>query len=186
MKRTTAVPNDLDVSVDIPTDITASLREISSRKLRNATRNALGAAARIIREAAANDAEFPIYSGILRRSLGIKNSKHTSRSIYSLVGARRRFEGPTLPQEVIRKGKQAARKSGIKYVPPTDRISKPSKYLHLMEKGFRHWRTLQFIEGHHMLQKAGQSTRAAVTQKIREKLSEALTKASTASEITTT
>ena len=183
-KYTRAVPNDLDVGVELPPEITQNLRMIGARTLRNATRNALGKAARIIRDAAAG--KTPIYSGILKKSLGIKNSKHTSKGIYSLVGARRRFEGPTQPLKTILKEKKSAKKAGISYKPSTKRVSKPSKYLHLVEKGFRHYKSGQFIEGKHMLKEATQATKAAVAQKIRESLAETLAKKSTPSEITTT
>jgi hypothetical protein len=186
MGRATPPPNDLDVSFDLPAEITANLRMIGSRTLRNATRNALGRAATVIKESARQQADFPVYSGILRQSLGIKKSKHTSKGIYALVGARRSFVGPTLPLKTIRKGKKAARAAGVPYTKTTKRMSKPSRYLHLVEKGFRHYRSGAFIKGHNMLRNAGMATKSAVAQVIREALSKSLTRATTPSEITTT
>ena len=183
-KYTRTVPKDLDVGVELPPEITQNLRMIGSKTLRNATRNALGKAATIIKEAAKPGT--PVYSGILQKSLGIKKSKHTSKGIYALVGARRRFEGPTQPKKTILKEKRDAKKAGVAYKPSTKRRSKPSKYLHLVEKGFRHYRSGQFIKGKSMLRNASQSTKAAVAAKIRESLSESLTRATTPSEITTT
>lgn len=183
-KYTRTVPNDLDVGVDLPPEITQNLRMIGSKTLRNATRNALGKAAVIIKDAAKPDT--PVYSGILRKSLGIKKSKHTSKGIYALVGARRRFEGPTQPMATILKQKREAKKAGVPYQPSTKKRSKPSKYLHLVEKGFRHWRSGQFIKGKGMLRGASQSTKSAVAASIRETLSQYLNRPTTPSEITTT
>jgi hypothetical protein len=185
-KRATPVPKDLDVTVEIPPDIAGSLREIGSRTLRNATRNALGKAASVINKAARAQPKFPVYSGILKQSLGVKKSKHTSRGIYALVGARRSFVGPTLPLETIREGKKAAKAAGVPYDVKTKRMSKPSRYLHLIEKGFRDNKSGAFIRGHNILKNAGMSTKPQVAQAIREALAKSLTRATTPSEITTT
>lgn len=184
MAKYRTVPKDLDVHVDMDPEITQNLRMIGARTLRNATRNALGKAARIIRDAARPNT--PVYSGILKKSLGIKNSRHTSAKIYSLVGARRGFEGPRQRRSTILRQKRSAKQAGVAYSPSTSKKSKPSRYLHLVEKGFRHYRSGQFIKGRGMLRSANQSTKAAVAAKIRESLSGSLTRATTPSEITTT
>jgi hypothetical protein len=183
-KYTRTVPKDLDVAVELPPEITQNLRMIGARTLRNATRNALGKAATIIKNAAAPDT--PVYSGILKKSLGIKKSKHTSKGIYALVGARRKFEGPTQPKKTILKQKRDAKKAGVPYQPSTKRRSKPSKYLHLVEKGFRHYRSGQIIKGKGMLRGASQATKAAVAASIRQTLSQYLNRPTASSEIPTT
>ena len=176
----------LDVGVDLPPEITQNLRMIGSRTLRNATRNSLAKAARHILSVARKTEPFPVYSGILRRSLGVKNSKHTSKNIYTLVGARRGFEGPRQKLSTILKQKKDAKRRGVAYSPSTNEKSKPTRYLHLVENGFRHWRSGQMIPGKKFLARAKQSSKTAVAQIIREKLSEKLTRPTTPSEITTT
>ena len=126
---TTAQIEALNFDVNLPSALMARLRDFGTRQMRNSARAAVGQAATIIKNAA--QPQTPVYSGILRRSLGKKDSKHTSKGIYSLVGARRRFVGPKLSRYRIKAIKAKARKAGKEpeFGAKTP-ISKPSRYLH--------------------------------------------------------
>ena len=174
---------NIDVQLEVPEEITAKLRDYGWRKLKNATRAALGQAATKIKRAAAG--MTPVYSGILKQSLTKKDSKHTSKSIYSLVGARRRMSGPKIPYEKKKKIKTAARAAGKQADFGKAQISRPVRYLHLVEKGFQP-KSGPRVPGKWMLKKGAESVRSEVTAKIREVLTQRLFQAKSSQEIPTT
>lgn len=179
----------LDVTFKLPPQLMDNLRDFGSRKVKNATRSALGQAATIIKRSA--EGQTPVYSGILKRSLGKKDSKHTAKSIYSLVGARRSFQGPKVPMNRQRRAKRQMKgaQGPVFYkelIGRKNQVAKPSKYLHLVEKGWTHYKTGKRIPGKHMLRNATTSSRGAVLSKIREVLTEKLHAAGSSQEIPTT
>lgn len=178
-----AAPGELNTAVAFDSDIVGRLRDISNRTLKLATRSALGKAATRIKGPAR--AATPVYTGLLRQSLEKKDSKHTSKAIYSLVGARRKIEGPAI-KGYVKKAK-AAKRAGKPFVVSraVTRKRKPSRYLHLVEKGFR-TRGGGFKPGVGMLSRAISSTKAEVIEVVRVTLSERLMNAKSSDQITST
>ncbi len=174
-------PNEFRVSVDMDTDLIGKLRDISNRTLRLATRAALHAAATEIKKVAKQ--KTPIYTGWLQKALQTKDSKHTSRKIYSLVGASRKIFGPAMKSYFKKKGE--AKRAGVPLVVKAKRIRKPSRYLHLVEKGFKH-RNGKQVKGKKMLGESIESTKAQVKDKVRLKLMERLAKHQPSDDIPTT
>jgi len=174
-------PNEFKASVTMDTDLIVKLRDISNRTLRLATRSALHAAATEIKKVAKQ--KTPIYTGWLQKSLQTKDSKHTSRKIYSLVGASRKIFGPAMQNYFRKKGD--AKRAGVPLKITTKKIRKPSRYLHLVEKGFRH-RGGKHVKGRRMLGESIESTKAQVKEKVRLKLMERLAKNQPSDDIPTT
>ena len=174
-------PNELNVSVDMDAEITRKLRDISSRTLRLATRAALHAAATEIKTVAKQ--KTPVYTGLLQKALQTKDSKHTSRKLYSLVGASRKIFGPAM-KNYFRK-KAEAKRAGVPLVVKSKKVRKPTRYLHLVEKGFRH-RSGKQVPGHGMLRKSMEQTKEQVKQRVRMKLMERLAKNQPSDDIPTT
>jgi HK97 gp10 family phage protein len=174
-------PNELNVSVDMDTEITRRLRDISSRTLRLATRAALHAAATEIKKVAKQ--KTPVYTGWLQKALQTKDSKHTSRKLYSLVGASRKIFGPAMKSYFRKKGE--AKRAGVPLVVKSKKVRKPTRYLHLVEKGFKH-RNGKQVPGHGMLRKSMEQTKEQVKRRVRLKLMERLAKHQPSDDIPTT
>jgi HK97 gp10 family phage protein len=163
------------------TDLIVKLRDISNRTLRLATRAALHAAATEIKKVAKQ--KTPVYTGWLQKALQTKDSKHTSRKLYSLVGASRKIFGPAMKSYFRKKGE--AKRAGVPLVVTSKKIRKPTKYLHLVEKGFKH-RNGKQVPGHGMLRKSMEQTKEQVKQRVRMKLMERLAKNQPSDDIPTT
>ncbi len=174
-------PNEFRASVDMDTDLIVKLRDISNRTLRLATRAALHAAATEIKKVAKQ--KTPVYTGWLQKALQTKDSKHTSRKLYSLVGASRKIFGPAMKSYFRKKGE--AKRAGVPLVVTSKKIRKPTKYLHLVEKGFKH-RNGKQVPGHGMLRKSMEQTKEQVKQRVRMKLMERLAKNQPSDDIPTT
>ena len=183
-RPSTAQLQALNVDLRMPKELMDRLRDFGTRKMRNSARAAVGQAATIIKNSA--QPQVPVYSGILKRSLGKKDSKHTSKGIYSLVGARRRFVGPKLSRYRIKAIKKKARKAGVEPdFGAKTALSKPSRYLHLVENGWTS-RSGRKVPGVFMLRDAKRSARGAVLTKIRTVLGQKLRDTSNSDEIPTT
>ncbi len=174
-------PNEFRASVDMDTDLIVKLRDISNRTLRLATRAALHAAATEIKKVAKQ--KTPVYTGWLQKALQTKDSKHTSRKLYSLVGASRKIFGPAMKSYFRKKGE--AKRAGVPLVVKSKKVRKPTRYLHLVEKGFKH-RNGKQVPGHGMLRKSMEQTKEQVKQRVRLKLMERLAKHQPSDDIPTT
>jgi hypothetical protein len=174
-------PNEFRASVDMDTDLIVKLRDISNRTLRLATRSALHRAGTIIKTRAKQ--KTPIETGLLQKSLQVKDSKHTSRKIYSLVGASRKTVGPAMRSYFRRKA--AASRAGVPLRITSKKVRKPSRYLHLVEKGFKH-RNGKQVQGRRMLGESLEATKAQVRDAVRMKLMERLAKSQPSDDIPTT
>jgi HK97 gp10 family phage protein len=163
------------------TDLIVKLRDISNRTLRLATRAALHAAATEIKKVAKQ--KTPVYTGWLQKALQTKDSKHTSRKLYSLVGASRKIFGPAMKSYFRKKGE--AKRAGVPLVVKSKKVRKPTRYLHLVEKGFKH-RNGKQVPGHGMLRKSMEQTKEQVKQRVRMKLMERLAKNQPSDDIPTT
>jgi hypothetical protein len=116
-------------------------------------RIALNAAGGVIRDRAAQI--VPRESGLLRRSLAVKvkipnasfNQKHWGKPEYAVIGARRRFTQAVTfnksgkARSISREGVFTAAFKGR-----TVKRRKPSRYLHLVEKGTPHVMARPFLD----------------------------------------
>ncbi len=130
------------------------------RSIRNGLRAAIGAAATVVvqsaRQIVPRDSTYE-YTGMMKRALGKRDSKHTQQKIYSVVGARRqvadyaypvnsRFRGTRLEKLLNTPDSKGGAKLRAKW---KERLTskegrsgrllfkKPSKYLHLLSKGHK-------------------------------------------------
>lgn len=178
-----AAPNELNTSVAFDGDIVGKLRDISSRTLKLATRSALGKAGTKI--AQDTRPRVPVYTGLLRQAILKKDSKHTSKAIYSLVGASRKIEGPAIKNYVskAKKARRARRPFIAKRA--VSRTRKPTRYLHLVERGHK-MPGGGVRPGVFMMRNAIASSQNELREIVRRTLSERLASAKQPDEITTT
>ena len=179
----TAAAGTLNASVQFDSDVVGKLRDISNRTLKLATRSALGkAGTRIAQEVRPH---VPSYTGLLRQAILKKDSKHTSKAIYSLVGASRKIEGPAIKNYVSKAKKARRARRPFIATRAVSRVRKPSRYLHLVERGHKLPQG-GFRRGHFMMTIAKATTQNEVREIVRRTLSERLASAKQPDEITTT
>lgn len=113
-------------------------KNVAPKKARNSLRSALGQAATLLLQTAR-----PLVpqttrqaTGLLRKSLGKKDSKPNSKGIYSIVGPRRGFKQVIVPKSTKRRQARDVR-AGRFRVAAKGRVKNPVRYAHLVEKGHK-------------------------------------------------
>lgn len=152
-------------------------RKIGGRQLYQATRKAAGVVSRV---AKANLKAKR--TGLLRQSIGYKVSQRPNGNCYAKIGARRDYVAIAMP---TRRGRRRARRvskdalaamkaMGLRLAGKN--VIRPSRYLHLIEKGHvaRDKRTK--VAGEGFLQRAAEQSRPEIQNVFREHALRALAK----------
>ena len=136
----------LSMTVTGVDEVVAKVKEIGTKKANLALRRATSRSATILLQTTRPlvHADSKESTGLLKKSLGKKDSNQFAKKAYALVGPRRGFKMMVSPKAaVLRQKKRLAtlRRKGV-FVRPSQRklkgkIKNPTRYAHTLEKGHR-------------------------------------------------
>jgi hypothetical protein len=158
------------------------LKNIKEKRARLALRAALGRAATILLQTARPLAVGVTSqaTGLLRRSLGKKDSTQFSRSVYSLVGPRRGFKQTISPKAAERRQSKLVRRLTGKGIALREsqkslrgKVKDPVRYAHLFGGGHKS-RGGGHVSGREFLKHAGLLARSRMNEVIKRTLIEKL------------
>ena len=165
------------VAVEGSQELAKKIREWNFKSYRNAVRRAMSRGAAIVRDKlkvgdySKSGNGTPVWSGILKKAWRVKNSKYTSQNVYSLVGAARRIEGWRVPEAKQAKVKRMIRN---KQLNPKPKRQRPTRYLHLVERGHAGPHGRGFVEGRFFMKRTLETSSTEVQFRVQQTLREQL------------
>lgn len=167
----------IKVRVEGSQDLSKKIREWNFKSYRNALRRGMSRGAALVRDALKvgdykkTGEGSPVWSGTLKKAWAVKNSKYTSQNVYSLVGALRRVEGWRVPEAKQEKVKRLIRNKKLN---PKPKRQRPTRYLHLVERGHAGRNQKGFVKGRFFMKRTLESLAPEVQFRVLETLREQL------------
>lgn len=161
----------IDLDITDTQALLDKLNAIGSRKSRNAIRRAVSRAGTVFLQTVRP--LTPVRTGLLRQSMGKKDSSHKRFTAYSIIGPRRRFGGMVSVKTAASRTKRAKRNAKVA-VANKPRYQKPVKYAHLVEKGHKGPGGKGFVRGRPFLLAARLIARQQVLNVMRMSLQQGL------------